>query len=483
MAYTKIHAIKATINKAVDYICNPSKTDEKILIDSFGTSPETASFDFKAALSKTSASDPNLAFHLIQSFAPGEVSYDEAHKIGIELADRLLEGKFSYIVSTHIDKNHIHNHVIFCAADNIHHHKYHDCKSSYYRIRNLSDELCTEHNLSIIAPSNKRGMKYNEWALKNNGTSYKQLLKQDIDTCINAAKNYDHFIELMRLKGYEIKGDSLSTDAAKYISFKPSGSKQFIRGSAKSLGDKYTKESINNRIIKRQENTHKIPFPKKNITTKTKDLTRDVSIKNVIDTTSDRYTQSPGLKRWASIQNLKLAAKAYATANSISELQQQLSEKKENAKMLRSSIVSLEKDMKSSGEILKYARQYKTNKQFAVKLHRAKDPDTYYRTHDTQILLFNGAENFLRMHGINPATINISELESRFSAMENQKNKFTSLYQKIELEIKDLETKLQNLREFLGSLPDEIICEVLENDSLQNELLTPNQNRNTNKSL
>ena len=92
MAYTKIHAITATVNKAVDYICNPAKTDEGILISSYGCSPETAAYDFKFALSKTSQSNPNKAYHLIQSFLPGEVSYKEAHQIGVELADKLLEG-------------------------------------------------------------------------------------------------------------------------------------------------------------------------------------------------------------------------------------------------------------------------------------------------------------------------------------------------------------------------------------------------------
>ena len=119
MAITKIHAIQATVHKAVNYICNSKKTDESILISSFGCSPETAAFDFKFALSKTNQADPNKAFHLIQAFAPGEVSYKEAHQIGVELANKLLEGKFSYIVSTHIDKGHVHNHIIFCAADNV----------------------------------------------------------------------------------------------------------------------------------------------------------------------------------------------------------------------------------------------------------------------------------------------------------------------------------------------------------------------------
>ena len=171
MAITKIHAIQATVHKAIAYICNPEKTDQSILISSFGCSPETAAYDFRFSLSKTRQSDPNKAFHLIQSFAPGEVSYEEAHQIGLELANRLLEGRHSYIVSTHIDKGHVHNHIIFCAADHINHTKYHDCKKSYYHIRRLSDELCQEHHLSILPDSWQRGKNYAEWLNAKNGTS------------------------------------------------------------------------------------------------------------------------------------------------------------------------------------------------------------------------------------------------------------------------------------------------------------------------
>ena len=207
MAYTKIHAITATVNKAVDYICNPDKTDEGILISSYGCSPETAAYDFKFALSKTKQSNPNKAYHLIQSFLPGEVSYKEAHQIGVELADKLLEGKYSYVISTHIDKGHVHNHIIFCAADNINHEKYHDCKKTYYNIRSLSDDLCREHELSVIIPGEKRGKTYKEWQAGKNGSAWKEQLKADIDEAIKNAETYEDCIELIRAKGYEIKGE------------------------------------------------------------------------------------------------------------------------------------------------------------------------------------------------------------------------------------------------------------------------------------
>lgn len=139
----------------------------------------------------------NKAFHLIQAFSPGEVSYEEAHQIGKELADRLLDGKYSYVLATHIDKGHVHNHLIFCSADNITFSHYHDCKKSYWKIRNLSDTLCQEHNLSTIMPDGKKGMKYNEWAANKTESSKKAQLRKDINQTIRIVSTYSEFLAFM----------------------------------------------------------------------------------------------------------------------------------------------------------------------------------------------------------------------------------------------------------------------------------------------
>lgn len=156
MAVTKIHPIKTTLNKAIDYICNPDKTDNQILISSYGCSYQTADIEFGFTLSKARDKGDNLGHHLIQSFAPGEVSYEEAHRIGKELADKVLGGKYEYVLTTHIDKGHIHNHIIFCAVDFATHRKYVSNKKSYYQIRNESDRLCKEHGLSVVTPGQER---------------------------------------------------------------------------------------------------------------------------------------------------------------------------------------------------------------------------------------------------------------------------------------------------------------------------------------
>lgn len=108
---------------------------------------------------------------MIQSFAPGEVSYEEAHRIGKELADKVLGGRYEYVLTTHIDKGHIHNHIIFCAVDFTTHRKYVSNKKSYYQIRNESDRLCKEHGLSVVTPGQDRGKKYAEWDAERKGLS------------------------------------------------------------------------------------------------------------------------------------------------------------------------------------------------------------------------------------------------------------------------------------------------------------------------
>ena len=143
----------------------------------------------------------------------------------------MLEGKYSYVISTHIDKGHIHNHIIFCAADNIEHKKYNDCKRTYYHIRELSDTLCKEHNLSVINPSQNKGKSYKEWQAEKNGTSLNVTLRKDIDDAINSCSSYEDFIALMKAKGYEIKGEDLTDSNLKYISFRPLDRDRFIRGS------------------------------------------------------------------------------------------------------------------------------------------------------------------------------------------------------------------------------------------------------------
>ena len=436
MAYTKIHAIKATVDKAIEYICNPDKTDEQIYVSSYACAPETAAIDFKYTLDHCRENSPNKAYHLIQAFAPGEVGYEEAHRIGKELADKVLEGKYSYVVTTHIDKGHIHNHIIFCAADNIEYNKYHDCTHTYHRIRHLSDELCKEHNLSVIIPGGERGKKYKEWQSDQNGSTWKTQLRRDINFFIKSASTYEEFLLLMRAKGYEIKGKTFGEDAAKYISFRPLDKEHFVRGSARSLGKEYTKERIRERIEKKRERKAVIP---KN----------DYSARRIIDTSDEKFQNSPGLQQWAAIENLKIAAQSYNEAGSLSDLEHKITVKTEAGKSAKQSVVELEHRMKNLAEIIKYAEQYKANRSYHIAYKKAKNPDAYFRRYESQIILYGGARRVLEQAGIKLKGLNVDKLRAEYQTMETQKKELTATYKNYEKEVRDLKRKQENLNRYL----------------------------------
>jgi len=460
MAYTKIHAVTATVGKAVDYICNPGKTDGNILISSYGCSPQTAVYDFQFALSKTDKADPNKAYHLIQSFAPDEcknglLNPEKAHQIGNDLAEGLLGNAYSYIVATHIDKGHIHNHIIFCAADNINHKKYHDCKQSYYHIRKLSDRLCREHNLSVIPASDKKGKTYKEWQEYNKSSSWKARLKTDINETIKNALSYEEFILEMEAKEYEVQNTSF-VNSGKYIKFRAKGQKHFIRGHSKSLGRDYTKERIKERI----ENKAKERAGK---------MLDNRSIHSLINTSaSQKYEENPGLKKWADKQNLKLAAQAYAALNekgfqSLKELEEQVTLLSGKAGYTKSSIISLERKMRSQALTLKYSEQYTENKPYHIKYYKSKNKDAIFRKYETQLMLYDGAKNGLEQIGLNPVKVNPEEARKDYMAMENERNKLSDNYKKQIKEIRELEHLKDTLAQYIN-----ISCKEQNKEKIKN---------------
>ena len=138
-------------------------------------------------LSQAMQKGNNLAHHLIQSFAPGETTPEQAHEIGRQLADEVLQGKYPYVLTTHIDKGHVHNHIIFCAVDMVNQRKYVSNRQSYAYIRRTSDRLCKEYGLSVVMPGQDRGKSYAEWDAHRKGTSWKAKLKAAIDAAIPQA--------------------------------------------------------------------------------------------------------------------------------------------------------------------------------------------------------------------------------------------------------------------------------------------------------
>ena len=462
MAYTRMHAIKATIGKSITYICNPEKTDGYRLVSSFSCSRETAEFEFKAALSKTARKDVNIAYHIVQSFAPGEVTPEEAHRIGEELADRFLKGNYSYVIATHTDKASVHNHIIFCAADNIKHRKYLECTKNYYVLRDLSDNLCKEHNLSIIAPTKNKGKTYKEWKESRAKNSWKDKMRRDIDEAVVSADSYEDFLSRIRTKGYEVKGEKTDGETLKYISFRAPGQQRFVRGSERSLGEKYTRDQIIERI------SEKTISPAKSVRPHEQDILKRTAVqKTLIDTSADKFQNSPGLKHWADIQNLKTAAAAYAEAGNLTDLKAKICEKSNEADNIRSELNAVGKELKELKEIRHYLLQYKETAPFRQRYNNAKDKEAYAMKHDEQLTLFDGARNKLKQLGIKPNISELKQVEKDLAELEKSESDLEKEYDSTRNETRDLEQKYRNITEYLG----------IDNDEKKKEQERPSQNQ------
>ena len=294
MAYIKIFPIKVTDKKALDYITNPDKTDEKLLVSGFGCSPETADLEFAMTREQTKKNGmdkgDNLAFHLIQSFKPGETDAETAYRLGQQFANEVLKGKYEYVISTHVDKNHIHNHIIFNAASFVDHHKYVSNKRSYHKICRISNRICQENGLATSMPTGEKGKSYKENMEYHRGTSWKAKLRVAVDKAIWSSSNYEEFLKKMQLAGYEVR-------QGKHLSFRAPEQKNFTY--MKSLGSYYSEENVRIRLTK---NRSKVKVPKH--------LSREARLYINISTYVTTGNRG-GFERWAKLNNLKEAARTF----------------------------------------------------------------------------------------------------------------------------------------------------------------------------
>lgn len=267
---------------------------------------------------------------------------------------------------------------------------------------------------------------------------------------IQNADTYEQCMELIRAKGYEIKGETIGENALKYISFRPLDREHFVRGSLKSLGAEYAKERIKERVeTKALAQTQKrVPFPARK-----KPLIKDYSSRTLIDTSEEKFTQSPGLQHWAAIENLKIAASSYSKAGSIIELEKQIESKSVLAKTARNSLVETERQLKDLGQILKYAEQYQSNHIYHIRYRKSKDPDAYLRHHETELLLHDGAENMLKRFGISLKHFDIDKFRNDYNALYAKKEALQKTYKSAEKDIQALNRKLDNLNQYLDRTP------------------------------
>ena len=433
MAVTKIKPIKSTLSKALDYIENPDKTDGKMLVSSFGCSYETADIEFGFTLSQALDRGNNLAHHLIQSFEPGEVDYQKAHEIGKQLADAVTKGQHEYVLTTHIDKGHVHNHIIFCAVNFVDHHKYNSNKRSYYGIRNMSDKLCRENGLSVVVPGKgSKGKSYAEYQAEKTGTSWKGKLKTTVDALIPQVSSFEELLTRLQAAGYEIK-------PGKYVSCRAPGQERFTR--LKTLGADYTEEAIRERIAGRRTKAAKAPREQRGVSLL-------IDIENSI-----KAAQSKGYEQWAKIHNLKQAAKTmnFLTEHKIeqyADLVSRIEEMAAESGQAADALKNAEKRLAEMAVLIKNVSTYQKTKPVYDAYRKARNREKYRAGQEQAIILHEAAARSLKAAGIAKLP-NLAALQSEYEALQAQKEALYADYGKLKKKVREYDIIKQNIDSIL----------------------------------
>ena len=442
MAVTKIKAIRGTLSKAIAYILNPEKTDEKLLVSSYGCASETATreFEWTRKIAEQKGMNPVriIARHVIQSFEIGEVTPELAHEIGKQFADEILGGKYEYVLTTHIDKDHVHNHLIFNAVDFVDYHAYKSYKRIYYDMREVSDRLCKENGLSVIPPSQNKGMSYKEYTEAKRGTSWKQKLKQTIDRLVITAKDYDDFLRLMQEAGYEIK-------TGKYISFRAEGQERFTR--SKTIGENYTEERIKERIAGRTPRRSQRQTTPKGIS-----LIGDIQDRI-------RLIDSKGYEHKAKLTILKEAARTlnYLTENNLlqyADLEKKVEDVHSSYDRTGKELKDVEARLREVQPLIKNISNYQRLKPVYDAFQKAKDKPGFKAKHEAELVIFEAARSTLLAMQGDEKLPSLKTLQTEQQRLLDERQRLYDERAKLKKEAKQIETIKSNVDTFLSPSAD-----------------------------
>ena len=442
MAVTKIKAIRGTLSKAIAYILNPEKTDEKLLVSSYGCASETAAreFEWTRKIAEQKGMNPVriIARHVIQSFEIGEVTPELAHEIGKQFADEILGGKYEYVLTTHIDKDHVHNHLIFNAVDFVDYHAYKSYKRIYYDMREVSDRLCKENGLSVIPPSQNKGMGYKEYTEAKRGTSWKQKLKQTIDRLVITAKDYDDFLRLMQEAGYEIK-------TGKYISFRAEGQERFTR--SKTIGENYTEERIKERIAGRTPRRSRKQTAPKGIS-----LIGDIQERI-------RLIDSKGYEYKAKLTILKEAARTlnYLTENNLlqyADLEKKVEDVHSSYDRTGKELKGVEARLREVQPLIKNISNYQRLKPVYDAFQKAKDKPGFKAKHEAELVIFEAARSTLLVMQGDEKLPSMKTLQAEQQRLLDEQQRLYDERAKLKKEVKQIETIKSNVDTFLAPSAD-----------------------------
>ena len=398
MATTRLipmHVIKGqtvahTVHERLSYAINPEKTNSGQLVKAYGCEPETAAGEmllckkeYETYIGRSEEKKSDIVLYQIrQSFKPGEITPERAQEIGYELAMSFTKGKYQFVVATHTDHAHIHNHIIFNSTSIDHTQKFRNFLGSSEVIRKISDKLCLENGLSIIEAPKQGPSHYGKWLGDKKPLSWQEKLRQTIDAVMaQKPADFDVFLKLVAENGYEAK-------QGQHMAFKASGQQKFTR--LRSLGEGYSEEELRSTILGKTIHAPKAKIPYRKNPDKI-NLLVDIQAKL-------QAGKGPGYERWAKVFNLKQMAQTinFLTENNITNYETLVEKTKaatDRYHELSQQIKDLEKRMAEITELKKHIINYAKTKDIYMEYRRSGNSVGFYEANAEKILLHQSAKD------------------------------------------------------------------------------------------
>ena len=413
MHINKGKTIAQCMKARIDYVKNPDKTEDGEYISSYACAPESADHEFLMArdeyMKRTGGGKKKevIAYQLRQSFKPGEVSAEEANQIGYELAERLLHGEHAFIVATHTDQKHIHNHIVFCATDLDCSHKFRNVWNSSRLVAEISDRLCREHHLSVVQNPQNKTVSYNRWEGDQSRLTSRDSLRITIDEALRMQPDgFDAFIQMMEEAGCWIKRGA-------HVSIKPPGGERYIR--LDSLGAEYSEAKLRQVIDGNHVHIPKTPRSEYSYS----------QVKRLVDVEAKlREGKGKGFMIWAERNNIEAKAQSIIflkehNIGSIEELEDQIDMLRKKRNDLQSAIREKKNRMKEINELRQAIRDYRRTKDVYAQYKASGWSPKFYNEHREEIESHKKAQAVYSSVGGKMPTL--KELSAEYDALKVEK--------------------------------------------------------------
>ena len=438
MATTRIMSIhinkgktaRQCITERLEYIMNPNKTDGGILISSYACEPQTAADEFmlyrQEYLANTGREIENesLGCHVRQAFKPGEITPEDANAIGKELAERITGGRNAFVVATHVDKHHVHNHIIFCSTDLDGRHKYRDVKCSAKDLAQLSDEICQEHSLSVIRDPQDKSVSYDKWQGNQKKPSRRDDLRMMIDAALRFRPDgFDALIQLLEDAGCLIKRGA-------HIAIKPTDGERYIR--LDSLGTEYDEAALRRALSGDHVHIPKIPRG---------DYTEN-QIKRLVDIEAKlRAGKGKGYQVWAERNNIDAKAQMIIFLKehhigSLVELNDQIQTVNDQQNNLKTSLRGKQNRMKEINRQREAIRNYSRTKEVYVQYRESGWSPKFYQEHREEIEKHKESQAVYSLYDGKLPTL--KELTAEYDALRQQVDDDKATLEELKPKLTDL---------------------------------------------